>query len=106
MADILGPREAVVARELTKLFEEVRRGALAALAEQYREAAPPKGEVTLVVSPPAGLPEPDDADIDRRLSAALGAGSVRDAAEKVAAETGLPRRRLYARAIELQRRGR
>ena len=106
MADILGPREAVVARELTKLFEEVRRGALAELADHYRKAAPPKGEVTLVVSPPAKPPQADDADVDRRLSAALGEGSVRDAAEEVAAATGLPRRRLYARAIELQRRGR
>lgn len=104
MADILGPREATVARELTKLFEEVRRGTLTELAEHYREAASPKGEVTLVVSPPAEPSEADAADVDRRLTAALGKGSVRDAAEQVAAETGLPKRRLYARAIELQRK--
>jgi 16S rRNA (cytidine1402-2'-O)-methyltransferase len=106
MADVLGQRDAVVARELTKLFEEVRRGTLAELAAHYRDAATPKGEVTVVVAPPAGPPPADDADIDRRLAAALAEASVRGAAEQVAAETGLPKRRLYARALELQRRDR
>jgi 16S rRNA (cytidine1402-2'-O)-methyltransferase len=106
MAEILGPRQAVVARELTKLFEEVRRGALAELADHYREAAPPRGEVTLVVSPPAAPPQADDAEVDRLLSAALDEASVRDAAEQVAAETGLAKRHLYARALELRRRRR
>jgi len=105
MADILAPRDAVVARELTKLFEEIRRGTLAELADHYREAATPKGEVTVVVAPPTAPPQADDADVDRRLSAALGEVSVRGAAEKVAAETGLPKRRLYARALELRRGG-
>jgi 16S rRNA (cytidine1402-2'-O)-methyltransferase len=104
MADAFGPREAVVARELTKLFEEIRRGSLEQLAQHYCEAAVPKGEVTVVVAPPPEPPPADDADIDRRLSAALTGTSVRTAAERVAAETGLPRRRLYARALELRRR--
>jgi 16S rRNA (cytidine1402-2'-O)-methyltransferase len=56
------------------------------------------------VAPPAAPPQADDGEIDRRLSEALDGGSVRGAAEKVAAETGLPKRRLYARALELQRR--
>jgi 16S rRNA (cytidine1402-2'-O)-methyltransferase len=104
MAEVFGERDAVVARELTKLFEEIRRGTLAELAGHYREALPPKGEVTVVVAPPAAPPQADDADVDRRLSEALDQASVRGAAEKVAAETGLPKRRLYARALELQRR--
>jgi 16S rRNA (cytidine1402-2'-O)-methyltransferase len=104
MADVLGGRDAMVARELTKLFEEIRRGTLAELADHYREAATPKGEVTVVVAPPTAPPQADGADVDRRLSEALDEASVRSAAEKVAAETGLPKRRLYARALELRRR--
>ena len=53
MATVLGPREAVVARELTKLFEETRRGTLESLAAHYADAGPPKGEVVVVVGPPA-----------------------------------------------------
>jgi 16S rRNA (cytidine1402-2'-O)-methyltransferase len=57
-----------------------------------------------VVAPPTAPPQADGADVDRRLSEALDEASVRSAAEKVAAETGLPKRRLYARALELRRR--
>lgn len=107
MAEILGPRQAAVGRELTKMFEEVRRGALAELAAYYRAKGPPKGEVTVVVAPPT--PPADDAaidedELDRRLLAALKGGSVRDAAVKVAADAGLPRRRVYARALQLYKK--
>ena len=103
MAAVLGPREAVVARELTKLFEETRRGSLSDLAHLYRDVPAPKGEVTVVVAPPAAPAAATDAEIDRRLAAALIEGSVRAAAEAVAAATGLPRRRLYARALALRK---
>lgn len=100
MAAVLGARPAAVARELTKLFEEVRRGTLAELAAHYESAGPPKGEVTLVVGPPAAdAAAVSEAEIDRRLDAALGTLSARDAATAVAAETGRPRREIYARAI-------
>jgi 16S rRNA (cytidine1402-2'-O)-methyltransferase len=99
MAEVLGPREAAVARELTKLFEEVRRGPLPELAAHYRAAGPPKGEVTIVVGPPPPkLPVADD-EADRLLTDALREMSPRDAAASVAKATGLPRRTLYARAI-------
>jgi 16S rRNA (cytidine1402-2'-O)-methyltransferase len=99
MAEVLGPREAAVARELTKLFEEVRRGPLPELAAHYRAAGPPKGEVTIVVcSPPVKPPVADD-EADRLLTDALREMSPRDAAASVAKATGLPRRTLYARAI-------
>lgn len=100
MRDILGDRPAAVARELTKLFEEVRRDRLALLAEAYAASGPPKGEVTVVV----GRAEPDRVqaiDLDRALMVALESQSLRDAAATVAAATGLPRRQVYARALAL-----
>lgn len=105
MADTLGPRDAAVARELTKLFEEIRRGSLPDLAEYYRRAGPPKGEVTIVVAPPPPPPPLADAEVDRLLGEALESMSARDAAAAVAEATGLPRRRLYARAVALKAGG-
>ncbi len=103
MAEVLGPRQGAVARELTKLHEEVRRGTLSELADHYGSAGPPKGEVVVVVGPPergarAAL---DAQDLDAKLGAALGRASLRDAVAAVTAETGLPRKRVYARALEL-----
>jgi 16S rRNA (cytidine1402-2'-O)-methyltransferase len=105
MAAILAARPAAVVRELTKLFEEVRRGDLAELARHYRSAGPPKGEIVIVVGPPEA-PEGDAADLDERLAAALEGASLRDAAALVAAETGRPRREVYARALALAGRDR
>jgi 16S rRNA (cytidine1402-2'-O)-methyltransferase len=103
MAAILGPREAAVGRELTKMFEEVRRGTLGDLSEHYQTAGAPRGEVTLVVAPPLKTGLADDAETDALLEAALEELSPRGAAERVAAETGRPFRRLYGRALELGR---
>jgi len=103
MADVLGPRDATVARELTKRFEETRRGMLDDLADHYESTGAPKGEVVVVVGPPdAETDAHDDAAIDRMLRAALAAGSVKDAAAAVAAETGRPRKALYRRALALR----
>lgn len=102
MADILGARPAAVARELTKLHEEVRRGGLADLAEHYRAAGPPRGETVVVIGPPAPPPPLDEAELDRRLRAAVAEIGVRDAAAKLAAETGRPRSELYQRALALR----
>ncbi len=101
MAAALGDREAAVARELTKLHEEVRRGPLRELADHYRTQGPPKGEVVVVVGPPAGETFSDEA-VDRMLLDHLQTLRVRDAAAEVAELTGLPRKRLYARALELK----
>jgi 16S rRNA (cytidine1402-2'-O)-methyltransferase len=109
MAQTFGPREAVVARELTKLFEEIRRGTLAELAAFYAAAGPPKGEVVIVVGPPpvdaARASVAAEADIDRALGVALGGMSLRDATAAVAAATGRPRREIYKRALALGRGG-
>ncbi len=93
-------RPAAVARELTKRFEEVRRDSLGALAAHYAAEAA-RGEVVVVIGP--APPETTSAaTLDDRLRAALAAGlSLRDAAATVAEATGLPRRQVYARALEL-----
>ncbi|HUT51019.1 MAG TPA: 16S rRNA (cytidine(1402)-2'-O)-methyltransferase [Alphaproteobacteria bacterium] len=104
MADVLGPRPAAVARELTKLYEEIARGDLAELAARYAEAGPPKGEVVVVVGPPE-VAEIAGEVVDKRLTAALMRLSVRDASSEVADELGLPRRQLYERALQLLGRG-
>jgi len=101
MADILGPRSAAVARELTKLHEEMRRESLAELAAHYRAAGPPKGELVLVVGPPAPAAA-SDAQVDHALGAALAHKSLRAAVEEVAAATGARRRHVYARALALK----
>jgi 16S rRNA (cytidine1402-2'-O)-methyltransferase len=100
MAEVLGPRPAVVARELTKLHETVRRGDLAMLAADPDLAAP-KGEVVIVIAPP-GDARVDVPDPDAALAEALARVSPAEAAREVAAATGLPRRTLYRRALELK----
>jgi 16S rRNA (cytidine1402-2'-O)-methyltransferase len=103
MAAVLGDRQAAVARELTKLHEEVRRGDLTELATHYATVGPPRGEIAVVVGPPAReAPAVTADDLDARLKAALESLSVREASAAVAAATGLPRRQVYARALALQ----
>ncbi|MCZ6466072.1 MAG: SAM-dependent methyltransferase, partial [Alphaproteobacteria bacterium] len=106
LAEPLGRREAAVGRELTKMFEEVRRGPLPDLARHYRDRGPPRGEVTVVVAPPGDEKAPSGQDVDRQLAAALENASVRDAATRVAAATGVARRHIYARALALTRKRR
>ena len=101
MATELGTRDGAVARELTKLHEEMRYGDLTELASHYAEAGAPKGEVTLVIGPPYASKAPNNKEIDARLTELLQTESVRDSASKLAAEIGLPRRDLYQRAMHL-----
>jgi len=101
MADVLGDRPAVMARELTKLHEEVRRGLLSQLAAHYEKAGPPKGEVTLLVGPPPDAVA-DTARIDAALKAALPFMPVKAAAEMIAGLTDGSRTEIYARALDLK----
>lgn len=96
MAGAFGPREACVARELTKLHEEVYRASLDRLAVSF--PVPPKGEATIVVAPP-GKPEPDFARAEKLLDNALAFMPVRAAADLVAEALGLSRREIYQRAL-------
>lgn len=103
MAAVLGPdREAAMARELTKKFEEVRRGSLAALAAHYAEHGPPKGEVTLVIGPPPAAAAPSEADLDAALAEVMNRLPLRQAVDEVATLLGLPRKPVYARALQLR----
>ncbi|MFN4353852.1 16S rRNA (cytidine(1402)-2'-O)-methyltransferase [Parvibaculum sp.] len=101
MAAALGGRQAAVARELTKKFEEVRRGTLGELAAHYEEAGPPRGEIVIVVGPPEKRAALCAHEIDAMLENALSRASLKDAVAEVVAMTGLPRRDVYARALEL-----
>ena len=101
LASGLGDRDAAVAREITKRFEEAVTGSLSTLAARYADA-PPKGEIVVVVAPP-GDPEPaSEADADALLAEALTRLPASKAAGEVAKALGLDRRALYARALELK----
>lgn len=103
LADVCGPsRRVVIARELTKKFEEVWRGTLQAAVARV-DAVPPRGEHVLVLdgAPPAAAP--DDAAVRAAVAERLAAGaSTRDAAAEVADALGVPKRRAYAIATALR----
>jgi 16S rRNA (cytidine1402-2'-O)-methyltransferase len=100
LADGLGEREAAVIREISKLHEETVTGALPALADRYA-IAPPKGEIVIVVAPPPERVAANDEELDEALRAALAEMSSSRAAAEVAARLGIPRKRAYARALQL-----
>lgn len=105
MAGILGDRPAAVARELSKLFEEVVRGNLTELADRYAADGPPKGEIVILIGAPEdGAPQQSEAlasDLDSRLQAELAQYRLKEAVARVTADTGLPRKQVYARALSL-----
>jgi 16S rRNA (cytidine1402-2'-O)-methyltransferase len=96
----LGPRDAAVIREISKLHEETVSGTLLELAERYANA-PPKGEIVIVVGPPPDREAASDSELDDALRAALESMTPSRAAADVAATLGIPRKRAYARALEL-----
>jgi 16S rRNA (cytidine1402-2'-O)-methyltransferase len=100
LAQGLGQREAAVCRELTKLHEEVRRAPLDSLARDYAGDAETRGEFVIVIAPPSEEVS-EVKDLDALLRRALTRVSVKDAVGEVASATGLPRRDVYQRALEL-----
>ncbi len=103
LAEAVGERPVVVARELTKLHEELARGSAAELAERFEEGA--RGEITIVVgaAPTGGYASeaPDDDSLERAAGALLAEGlSARDAADRLAEATGIPRRDAYRRVLD------
>jgi 16S rRNA (cytidine1402-2'-O)-methyltransferase len=97
----LGDREAAVAREISKTYEECVTGTLSTLAARYADA-PPRGEIVVIVAPPGEAPPPAEDDVDALLADAIARLSTGQAASEVAKATGLPRRDLYARAMAMK----
>lgn len=101
-ADVLGgPRQAAVCRELTKTYEEFRRGSLADLAAQYEDEEV-KGEIVLLIAPPLEEEAPSAEDVDTLLQNLIAQMPAGKAASKASQETGLPRKELYQRLLELK----
>lgn len=101
-AEVMGEREVAVTRELTKKFEEARRGTLPQLAQHYAGSDAPKGEVVLVIAPPG-----DEAahagtapDLEAMLAKAMAKQSLRDAVAEVSALSGVPRKQVYELALK------
>ena len=103
LAEGLGEREAAVTREISKLHEECITGTLGELAARYASVTP-KGEIVLVVGPQREAPAVTDVDLDAALGEALGRLSPSRAAAEVSDRLKVPRKRVYARALELARR--
>jgi len=103
LLEVLGNRDAAVAREITKLYEESFVGTLTDLAEKFADA-PPKGEIVVLVSPPLEAEAVTDAAVDRLLTQAMERLSPSRAAAEVAEELNIPRKRAYERALDLSRK--
>jgi 16S rRNA (cytidine1402-2'-O)-methyltransferase len=106
-AELLGPRPAVVARELTKLHEETVRGTLDELSKVFQARGEPRGEITVVVAGTrsAAAEAADSASVDAAIREALEARAPkRAAAKEIAARTGRPANEIYARMLELSRK--
>ena len=101
LADGLGDREAAVAREISKAFEQTVTGTLSSLAARYTEA-PPKGEIVIVVGPPGAPEAASEGDVEKALRDALTRLPPAKAAGEVAKATGADRRELYARAMAIK----
>lgn len=103
LAEIIGMREAAVARELTKRHEEIRKGTLIELAKHYTAEGPPKGEIVVVIAPPAkNALSLTKADLDAHIRSALVNESVKALSIRLSAQFNLPRKQVYDRALELK----
>ncbi|MBH67231.1 MAG: 16S rRNA (cytidine(1402)-2'-O)-methyltransferase [Rhodospirillaceae bacterium] len=98
-----GERSAAVARELTKLHEEVRRGTVAELSKFYSSSTPPKGEAVLLIGPPDSKAVWNESAVERALSEALMSNTLRDAVQLVAAASGVSKSIIYDLALELNK---
>jgi 16S rRNA (cytidine1402-2'-O)-methyltransferase len=103
MSETLGVRDAVVARELTKKFEELRRGTIAELAAHYAEAGPPRGEIVVLVGPGESIEAPDADALDAAILAAGEERHIKEIAAEIAERFGMKRRDVYERALALRR---
>ena len=101
MWNVFGERQAAVARELTKRFEEIQRSNLSSLAKDFKNKSVLKGEIVVIIGPP--LPRiVTDSQVDKALNARLKKTGVKEASSAVSKALGLPRRSVYQRALELK----
>jgi 16S rRNA (cytidine1402-2'-O)-methyltransferase len=104
-ATVMGSRSCVIARELTKMHEEIRRGTIDELAAYYKDAEPPKGEGMIVIGPPSEDSALSDEDLSNQIREALATKSLRDAVRDVIEATGVSKKIVYGRALELDQDG-
>ena len=104
LALAMGPRDASICRELTKLHEEVSRGVIADLARDA-DTLETRGEFVIVIAPPTTDAVMAASDLDDVLRAAMQESSVKDAVAQAVELSGRPRREVYARALELAKEG-
>ena len=102
--DAMGNREVAVVREITKMFEEVKRGSVAELINYYSEVGQPKGEIVLVIAPPEDAAIDEDT-IEGLLQEALKEMKVKDAAHYVAEKTGRKKSDMYDLALKIKKGG-
>lgn len=101
MSKTFSNRTVSVVREITKMFEETKTGTFQEVIQYYTDK-PPRGEIVIVLSPPETL-EATDENIDDLLTNALSEMSLKDASDMVATTLGLPRKKVYQRALELKK---
>ena len=101
MAQVFGAREAVLTRELTKRYEEVRRGSFEELIQSCA-LAPPKGELVVLISPPTGDDIWPEATVIAALSSLLGEMGLKRASTEVAEQSGWAKRDVYQLALSLK----
>ncbi len=100
--DALGAREVAVVREITKMFEEVKRDNVAGLIEYYEQEGPPKGEIVLVIGPPIDS-EIGEGAIEEMVKEALSDMKVKDAAHYVAEKAGRKKSDMYDLALKIKK---
>jgi len=105
IAEVMGNRPIAVAREMTKMHQEVLRGDAAGILAQLAGRPPLKGEISIVIGPPEGRDEPSEEDLSARLSELLREYPVSKAATLLAKETGQPKAALYDLAVSLKKAG-
>ena len=101
MANIYGNRPAAVVREISKKFEEVRRGTIVELSNELTALGQPRGEIVLLIGPPIAEKIIDNSEIEDELMKALAKMSLRDAVEKISLGFDMPKRQIYKRALEI-----
>ena len=99
----LGERPAAIARELTKIHEDVQRGNILELLEYYERNGPPKGEVVVVIGPPAKKPNVDQKELKLLLQELLSNNSLRDSVKLATDKLGVSRSIVYEQALNINK---